>query len=30
MKSKINKILVDISLKKEELILEYGKLKERY
>jgi hypothetical protein len=30
MKSKINKILEDIKKKKEELSLEYSKLKEKY
>lgn len=30
MKSKINKILGDIKLKKEELLIEYGKAKEKY
>ena len=30
MKSKINKILEDIKLKKEELLLEYEELKEKY
>jgi len=30
MKSKINKILVDINLKKQELIDEYDKIKEKY
>jgi hypothetical protein len=30
MKSKINKILEDIKLKREELVLEYEELKEKY
>jgi len=30
MKSKINQILEDIKLKKEELYLEYEKAKEKY
>jgi hypothetical protein len=30
MKSQINKILEEINIKKEELLKEYGKIKEKY